>query len=112
MSVLLYEKSINVLDAGREVTSTRQVVNVISNDTAQLHRFSQFAFDLVLTASLQIVISIYLIHRQNQHGNAVALNGRDCSTQRHFHMIFEEGPHAIAHTYTLREMERAAQRLS
>jgi len=46
------------------------------------------------------------------HGNAVALNGRDCSTQRRFQKIFEEGPPTIVPTDTFREMERAAQRLT
>lgn len=48
----------------------------------------------------------------DEHGNAVALNGRDCSTQRRFQKIFEEGPPVIAPTETFREMERAAQRLT
>jgi acetyl-CoA carboxylase/biotin carboxylase 1 len=48
----------------------------------------------------------------DQHGNAVALNGRDCSTQRRFQKIFEEGPPVIAPRETFREMERAAQRLT
>jgi len=48
----------------------------------------------------------------DQHGNAVALNGRDCSTQRRFQKIFEEGPPVIAPVETFREMERAAQRLT
>ncbi len=48
----------------------------------------------------------------DQHGNAVALNGRDCSTQRRFQKIFEEAPPVIAPRETFREMERAAQRLT
>jgi len=64
VSALLYEKSLDVSAAGRAVTSTGQVVNMMSNDTAQLQRFAQFAFGLVLTAPLQIVISLYLIHQQ------------------------------------------------
>ncbi len=48
----------------------------------------------------------------DQHGNAVALNGRDCSTQRRFQKIFEEGPPTIAPRETFREMEKAAQRLT
>jgi acetyl-CoA carboxylase/biotin carboxylase 1 len=48
----------------------------------------------------------------DQHGNAVALNGRDCSTQRRFQKIFEEGPPTIAKPETFRKMEKAAQRLT
>ena len=48
----------------------------------------------------------------DEHGNAVALNGRDCSTQRRFQKIFEEGPPVIAPRETFREMEKAAQRLT
>lgn len=48
----------------------------------------------------------------DEHGNAVALNGRDCSTQRRFQKIFEEGPPSIVPKDTFREMERAAQRLT
>jgi len=48
----------------------------------------------------------------DQHGNAVALNGRDCSTQRRFQKIFEEGPPSIVPKETFHEMELAAQRLT
>jgi acetyl-CoA carboxylase/biotin carboxylase 1 len=48
----------------------------------------------------------------DQHGNAVALNGRDCSTQRRFQKIFEEGPPTIAKPDTFKQMEKAAQRLT
>jgi len=48
----------------------------------------------------------------DEHGNAVALNGRDCSTQRRFQKIFEEGPPIVAKPETFKKMERAAQRLT
>jgi acetyl-CoA carboxylase/biotin carboxylase 1 len=48
----------------------------------------------------------------DEHGNAVALNGRDCSTQRRFQKIFEEGPPSIAKPDTFKEMQLAAQRLT
>ena len=48
----------------------------------------------------------------DEHGNAVALSGRDCSTQRRFQKIFEEGPPTIAKPESFKEMQRAAQRLT
>lgn len=48
----------------------------------------------------------------DEHGNAVALNGRDCSTQRRFQKIFEEGPPTIAKPDSFQEMQLAAQRLT
>ena len=48
----------------------------------------------------------------DEHGNAVALNGRDCSTQRRFQKIFEEGPPTIAKPETFKAMQKAAQRLT
>ena len=48
----------------------------------------------------------------DEYGNAVALNGRDCSTQRRFQKIFEEGPPTVAPKDVFREMELSAQRLT
>jgi len=48
----------------------------------------------------------------DEHGNAIALSGRDCSTQRRFQKIFEEGPPIIADPEVFREMELAAMRLT
>ena len=48
----------------------------------------------------------------DEYGNAVALNGRDCSTQRRFQKIFEEGPPVVAPREIFREMELSAQRLT
>lgn len=48
----------------------------------------------------------------DEHGNAVAFNGRDCSTQRRFQKIFEEGPPTIADPAVFKQMERSAQRLT
>ena len=48
----------------------------------------------------------------DEYGNAVALNGRDCSTQRRFQKIFEEGPPTIAKRDIFRQMELSAQRLT
>lgn len=48
----------------------------------------------------------------DEHGSAVALSGRDCSTQRRFQKIFEEGPPSIADPDVFRAMELAAQRLT
>jgi len=48
----------------------------------------------------------------DEHGDVVALIGRDCSTQRRFQKIFEEGPPTIAPRDDFREAEKAAQRLA
>jgi acetyl-CoA carboxylase/biotin carboxylase 1 len=45
------------------------------------------------------------------HGNAIALGGRDCSTQRRFQKIFEEGPPVIADDEVFCDMMRAAVNL-
>lgn len=48
----------------------------------------------------------------DEYGNTLALNGRDCSTQRRFQKIFEEGPPIVAKPETFKQMERAAMRLT
>ena len=48
----------------------------------------------------------------DEYGNAVALNGRDCSTQRRFQKIFEEGPPIVAPREVFKQMELSAQRLT
>jgi ATP-binding cassette subfamily C (CFTR/MRP) protein 1 len=63
VSTLLYKKSLNVSASGRACTSTGQVVNMMSNDTAQLQRFIQFG-GMTLVAPLQIILSLLLIYRQ------------------------------------------------
>jgi len=63
VSALLYEKSLDISAAGKAATSTGQVVNMMSNDTAQLQRFASFA-NLIWTAPIQIIASLYLIYRQ------------------------------------------------
>jgi acetyl-CoA carboxylase/biotin carboxylase 1 len=44
----------------------------------------------------------------DKHGNAIALGGRDCSTQRRFQKIFEEGPPLIAPDHIFDQMMRQA----
>ncbi|CAD7961548.1 unnamed protein product [Amoebophrya sp. A120] len=48
----------------------------------------------------------------DEHGNVCALSGRDCSTQRRFQKIFEEGPPTVADPDVFHEMQLAACRLA
>jgi ABC transporter transmembrane region len=63
VSTLLYRKALRVSSAGRAVTSTGQVVNMMSNDTAQLQRFLQFV-GMTVTAPIQIALALFLIYQQ------------------------------------------------
>ena len=47
----------------------------------------------------------------DKHGNVAALSGRDCSMQRRYQKIVEEGPPTAVPPATMREMELAAARL-
>lgn len=68
VSTLLFSKALTISAAGRAQTSTGQVVNMMSNDTAQLQRFLQF-FGFILVAPIQIIVALVLIYQQV--GNAV-----------------------------------------
>lgn len=48
----------------------------------------------------------------DEYGNAVALNGRDCSVQRRHQKIIEEGPPVAASPEVWTEMEKAAVALA
>jgi ABC transporter transmembrane region len=63
VSTMLYRKALRVSAAGRAKTSTGQVVNMMSNDTAQLQRFLQFV-GLTIVAPVQIVLALVLIYFQ------------------------------------------------
>lgn len=63
VSTLLYRKALRVSAAARAQTSTGQVVNMMSNDTAQLQRFLQFV-GMILTAPISIILALVLIYQQ------------------------------------------------
>jgi hypothetical protein len=63
VSTMLYRKALRVSGAGRAMTSTGQVVNMMSNDTAQLQRFLQYGA-MTLTAPITIIIALVLIYQQ------------------------------------------------
>lgn len=63
VSTMLYRKALRVSAAGRAKTSTGQVVNMMSNDTAQLQRFLQF-IGYTMVAPIQIILALALIYQQ------------------------------------------------
>jgi hypothetical protein len=63
VSTMLYRKALRVSAAARAQTSTGQVVNMMSNDTAQLQRFLQFV-GMTMVAPIQIVLALVLIYQQ------------------------------------------------
>lgn len=48
----------------------------------------------------------------DMYGNVCSLSGRDCTTQRRFQKIFEEGPPRIVPKKVFREMEKSSLRLT
>jgi len=68
VSMLVYEATLSASTFSRTVSSTGEVVNIMSNDTTQIQKFLQF-LGLTLVAPVTIIISIYLIY--NEIGNAV-----------------------------------------
>ncbi|KJP89997.1 hypothetical protein AK88_00453 [Plasmodium fragile] len=48
----------------------------------------------------------------DMYGNVCSLSGRDCTTQRRFQKIFEEGPPSVVPPNIFREMEKASIRLT
>ena len=48
----------------------------------------------------------------DEYGNCAALSGRDCSTQRRFQKLIEEGPPTVAPPALWEEMQRAALALT
>jgi ABC transporter transmembrane region len=72
VSTLLYRKALRVSAAARAMTSTGQVVNMMSNDTAQLQRFLQFV-GMVMVAPIQIILALALIFLQVRDENVLNL---------------------------------------
>ncbi|KAI2496853.1 ABC transporter [Fragilaria crotonensis] len=72
VSTMLYRKSLRVSAGGRAKTSTGQIVNMMSNDTAQLQRFLQFV-GMTLVAPMQIIIALALIYLQVGHATWVGV---------------------------------------
>jgi len=90
VSTMLYNKSLTVSNTGRGSTSTGQVVNMMSNDTQQLQRFLLF-LGFTSVAPLQIIICLYLIHRQvserSERYNKVAQARLVSKSTRHEHLL-------------------------
>ncbi len=63
VSTLLYRKALRVSASSRARTSTGQVLNMMSNDTAQLQRFLLMA-GYTLAAPIQIIVALGLIYQQ------------------------------------------------
>ncbi len=60
---MIYRKSLRLSSASRHMASTGQIVNMFSNDTAQLQKFMSYLSNLVLVGPT-IGLSLYLIYLQ------------------------------------------------
>jgi acetyl/propionyl-CoA carboxylase alpha subunit len=85
-------------------------VTLESEFDASMHRaWSEARWVEVLRACLDRVGARHLEVQVIADGEtAIALGGRDCSTQRRYQKIFEEGPPIIADEDIFVEMQRAA----
>jgi ATP-binding cassette subfamily C (CFTR/MRP) protein 1 len=63
MVTAIYRKSLRLSPAAKQKSSTGQIVNMFSSDTAQLQRFLQFLNNMVVALPM-IVICLFLIYLQ------------------------------------------------
>ncbi len=69
---MTYRKALLLSPAARQVSSTGQIVNMFSNDTAQMQRFLTF-FNQIMLAPFTIAVCLYLIYQQVQVSTFVGL---------------------------------------
>lgn len=92
-------------------------IRMVSNDEELKRGFRQVSDEVVGSPIFLMKLGSDCRHVEvqliaDEYNNAVALYSRDCSVQRRHQKIIEEGPVTIAPEHILREMEKAAVRLS
>lgn len=91
----------------RKVLSKEEVVNSFKAVQGEIPGSPIFVMKM---ASHARHLEVQLL--ADQHGNAVALSGRDCSVQRRHQKIIEEGPPIAAPVSVFKKMEQAAVALA